>query len=564
MSTLDNERDKPNNHALTLAEQRHLLLNAAQALVSASGYEAVQRQLYDTLQEVMPGEQIALYWLDATREVLFPTLSKMHHSPQQLASWEIPFGVGIIGGVARSGVGQLVNNAQLDPRSVYPPGISLEREHMLVTPIRANETTFGVIVVTRIDDPPFSAEEFELLQLVSSYAALALANNRLLSEARTTAARYRTLVETTGSMIVCLDPLHRILEFNPAAERLTGYRREEVLGRDYFELFLPPQQWQATAADIRKVLGGEPTESYEDELQTRSGQILTLIWNVTRMVDAQGKPSAIIAIGQDISARRQAETSRQLFERKVQELQKLESLHALAGGIAHDFNNLLTIIAGHVELLASDLTDPAQQASVLAIDHAAQRAAALTRQMLAYSGRGHFVVTAQDLNVLLETLNPLLRVAAGNMVTLHTTYAPALPPVLADEGQLRQLTRNLVDNAVEAIGVGRGTVTVATATRDLGPQDFAQAYLAPELPPGRYVALSVSDSGCGMDEATRSKMFEPFFSTKFVGRGLGLAAVLGIVRGHQGAIRVESAPGQGTTVTVYLPAMPQGGANRQR
>jgi signal transduction histidine kinase/CheY-like chemotaxis protein len=239
-------------------------------------------------------------------------------------------------------------------------------------------------------------------------------------------------------------------------------------------------------------------------------------------------------------------------EARLRETAKFEALVVLAGGIAHDFNNLLVAILGHVEFARSDL--PAGSPAVAdleAAETAAHRAADLARQMLAYSGRGSLATGPVMLDTLLREMGDLVSHSISKGASLRYEFAPGLPPVLADVTQVRQLALNLVVNASDALEGQRGTITLRTGLLTLAADD-------PTLVPGtvaeagEYVALEVSDTGRGMDAATLARIFDPFFSTKSAGRGLGLAAALGIVKGHGGAIRVVSSPGVGTTFQVFL------------
>ncbi len=256
----------------------------------------------------------------------------------------------------------------------------------------------------------------------------------------------------------------------------------------------------------------------------------------------------------DITERRRADEALAALERKIQETQKLESLGVLAGGIAHDFNNLLTGILGNATLAGMELS-PASPAHehLESIRRSSHRAADLCRQMLAYSGRGRFVIRKLSLNALIEDTTQLVQLSIGKQSSLRLNLAAGLPPILGDATQLRQVIMNLVINASEAIGDRSGVIAVAT-----GVAAFDRAYLdgtvlAPEIPAGAYVYLEISDNGGGMDAATQARIFDPFFTTKFAGRGLGLAAVLGIVRGHKGALRLYSEPGKGTTFKLLFP-----------
>ncbi len=257
----------------------------------------------------------------------------------------------------------------------------------------------------------------------------------------------------------------------------------------------------------------------------------------------------------DVTERRQIEEQRLEMERRLLHAQKLESLGVLAGGIAHDFNNLLMAMLGNLELALRELSPVSPVRSRLdAAGHAARRAADLTRQMLAYSGRGKFLVGRVDLNELVRENVHLLRTSIPRTVTLNLHLDSVLPAVEADAGQIQQVTMNLITNAAEAIGGEPGVVALSTGVKDCDGSYLSRSCLDELAPAGRYAYLEVTDNGCGMDEDTRKRMFDPFFTTKFTGRGLGLPAVFGIVRGHGGAILLDSAPGKGTTIRVLFPA----------
>ena len=244
----------------------------------------------------------------------------------------------------------------------------------------------------------------------------------------------------------------------------------------------------------------------------------------------------------------------------MQQTQKLESLGVLAGGIAHDFNNLLTIILGNASLALDELPSiaPARD-SLRVIEKTALRAAELCRQMLAYSGQGRFVIETIHLDELIHEMTALFQSSLPRQATLNLNLADALPPLRGDPSQIRQVVMNLVINAAEALGDCGGVVTVSTGAMQCRPDDLVGACREERLTEGMYVWLEVSDTGCGMDAKTQQRIFEPFFTTKFTGRGLGLSAVLGIVRGHQGALQMVSAPGQGTTFRALFPAAPPAG-----
>ncbi|MCA9712422.1 MAG: response regulator, partial [Myxococcales bacterium] len=252
--------------------------------------------------------------------------------------------------------------------------------------------------------------------------------------------------------------------------------------------------------------------------------------------------------------RRRAEHERRRLEAKVEHAQKLESLGVLAGGIAHDFNNLLVGILGNARLARDELppTSPVQEL-LGGVELAAQRAADLCNQLLAYSGKGTFVVEPVDLDAVVEQMRELLEMAVSKSATLRQHRGAQRPVVLADATQLRQVVMNMIMNASDALGGRQGVVELRTGVVDCDRAALDRARLGDGLAEGRYAFVEVSDTGCGMDPATVAKIFDPFYTTKFAGRGLGLAAVLGIVRSHHGAIDIASEAGRGTTFRVLLP-----------
>lgn len=283
------------------------------------------------------------------------------------------------------------------------------------------------------------------------------------------------------------------------------------------------------------------------------------IFNIVAPVRDGERITGIVGINIDISERKRAEAERLEMERRLLHAQKLESLGVLAGGIAHDFNNLLVAILGNLDLALDDLPpDSEVRMSVENAIRASRRARDLAQQMLAYSGRGRFIVTQVSLNELVQENLRILRVASSPTVTMDLRLESNLPLISADAAQLQQVVMNLITNASEAIGDRPGTVTVSTGVVEVGPALVFENLQPERLAPGRYVKVEVADTGCGMDAETQKRLFEPFFSTKFTGRGLGMSAVLGIVRGHKGGISITSEPGRGTTIRVFFPVSASG------
>ncbi len=333
------------------------------------------------------------------------------------------------------------------------------------------------------------------------------------------------------------------------------------LGEDVtrFESLIHPEDRERAAAAMRSHLAGEtPRLEVEYRVRHRAGHYLWVLFRGAVTERAQdGQPLRICGVQIDVSERVNARQERDRLEAQLQQAQKFESLGMLAGGVAHDFNNLLCGILGNVDLAALDLGEghPAQQ-SLEEIRAAAHQATELCRQMLAYAGRERLVAQQVDLSQLVARMEQLLGVSVSRKAKLRADLRKVLPPVMADASQLRQVLLNLVLNASEALPEESGVVVVRTGTEDCCRDYLQSTYIQDDLPPGEYVFVEVSDNGAGMDAETQARLFDPFFSTKFLGRGLGLAAVVGIVRAHRGTIKVYSEVGRGSTFKVLLPALP--------
>ncbi len=367
--------------------------------------------------------------------------------------------------------------------------------------------------------------------------------------------RFRAYVEQAADALFVHDERGRFLEVNRQACASLGYSREELLGMSVadveteVDLAAAERIWKAIEPGVPITVSGRQ--------RRRDGSTFPV--EVRFGCFAIEGERRYLGLVRDTSERERAEGERELLNRKLQEAQKLESLGVLAGGVAHDFNNILTAIVANVSLAGSELPQgAAAQARLTAIMAASRRAADLCRQMLAYSGRGRFEVANVDLNALVQETAHLLEVSIGKQNSLRLHLEPNLPPVHADATQIRQVVMNLVINASEAIGAHGGVIGLRTGVAQVDRAYLNALAVTPEPSEGAYVTLEVSDTGCGMSTETQARIFEPFFTTKFTGRGLGLAAVLGIVRGHKGSLKIYSELGQGTTFKLLFPLAPEG------
>lgn len=329
---------------------------------------------------------------------------------------------------------------------------------------------------------------------------------------------------------------------------------EQAVGKTDFDFFAS-EHAQAAYADEQDVMrSGRPMVGKEEREDWPDGRETWVSTTKVPLRDSSDRIIGTFGISRDITENKKAAAERTALEAQIRHLQKLESLGVLAGGIAHDFNNLLVGILGNADLVLPDLPEGSgSRRTVEEIKRAALRASELTGQMLAYSGRGQFVIKAIDLNQLVAEMDQLLEASIPKHVTVEQRFAPNLPSIDADAPQVRQVVMNLLTNAAEAIGNKPGRIIVATGVADLGNEPEGLLFLNDASAPAAHVYLDVADDGAGMDDDTRKRIFDPFYTTKFTGRGLGLACVLGIIRGHNGAVQVKSALGKGTSFRVFFP-----------
>jgi two-component system CheB/CheR fusion protein len=346
-------------------------------------------------------------------------------------------------------------------------------------------------------------------------------------------AQFRAVVESSVDAIISKDMNGTIQSWNRSAEQIFGYTAAEVIGQS-ISILVPPGHAREEADIIERIRRGGHVKHFETVRSRKGGREIHVSLTISPILDDSGKVVGVSNIARDISERKS-------LEEQLWQTQKLESLGVLAGGLAHDFNNLLTGIMGNASLAMYDLGESSPGwARMQEILQASERAALLVGQMLAYAGKGKYVVERLDLSSQVSEIVTLVQRSIPRLVELDLRLESGLPAVEADRSQIQQIIMNLTMNAAEAIGDRAGTVTVITRSGEANAE--------------RQVVLEVRDTGCGMNAETQARIFDPFFTTKFTGRGLGLAAVLGIIQAHHGTIGVESIPGKGSTFTVVLPA----------
>lgn len=388
-----------------------------------------------------------------------------------------------------------------------------------------------------------------------TFTALDITERKRAEQAlRRSERRFQSLFDAMTEMVVlhevvCDDAGHpvdyRILDCNPAFTRIMGIPRQQAVGSLASRLYAGSDM-AFRESYFRVAAGGEPLR-FEIHYPPANKY-----FDISVVSPERG---CFATVTSDVTERKLAERERLELEKQVQHAQKLESLGVLAGGIAHDFNNLLTAILGNASMALAQLPEGSPgRLAIAEIEHASHRAADLCHQMLAYAGHGQIEARPLDLSSMVREMASMLEVSISKKATLCRDLAGDLPAIEADPAQVRQVILNLIINASEAMEGSAGSITLSTGCEEYSREELAEAFLGTDLAAGRYVHLEVRDTGCGMTRQTLDRIFDPFFSTKFAGRGLGLAAVLGIVRRHRGAIQVRSTPGRGTSFRVLFPA----------
>jgi len=405
---------------------------------------------------------------------------------------------------------------------------------------------------------------FDMLPAVTTKALKEIHTELTLDEMRMEIKDREDLLKAvfeaaTGiAFIICdlIDSPYRIIEFSPGAEAVFGYNRAEMMGLPVSNLY----GYQGSGSEQNSIfdklcfkdLGDE--HKIEITMMRKSGDLFPCLFTSYTLYDQAGQAHARLNVVIDISERKKEEADRQRLETKIQYMQKLESLGLLAGGIAHDFNNLLMAILGHAGLGIARLpSDSPVMKNLLEIEKASVRAGELCNQMLAYAGKGRMVTHQINLSDAINGMTMMVAAAIPKKIRIVCDCSESCLIIDADSSQIKQIVMNLVVNSAEAIGESPGLICVEVGATKLSRKDLEDMWLGDTIAPGEFIFLKVADNGCGMTGDIKSRIFDPFFSTKFVGRGLGLAALLGIVKAHGGSISVKSIVNEGTTVTVYFP-----------
>ncbi len=404
--------------------------------------------------------------------------------------------------------------------------------------------------------------------LVGLLAELGFKNQQLAEEVRErrlteyalneSEKQYRALVENVpGAVYLCLnDDAYTTIFISDAIESIIGVPGKTLINESApLAALIHPEDLPAVQREVDEAVMNKQAYVATYRMRRKDGSYTWVEERGQGVWDDAGELRFLQGVIFDASERKRLEEERRSLEEHMARAQQIESLGILAGGIAHDFNNLLVGILGNADLALCDtLPDQPAYESIRAIVAAARRAAELTRQMLAYSGKGHFLMEPADISALVARLTPFLEETYGDKAVFKYELSREPLWVSADIAQMRQLLLNLIANAVESYGEQPGVVTIRTGERYCDAAFLADAYHHCEhFEEGMYCCIEVEDQGCGMDAQTQQRLCDPFFSTKFAGRGLGMAVVLGITRGHKGLIALNSAPGKGTSIQVLFP-----------
>ena len=365
------------------------------------------------------------------------------------------------------------------------------------------------------------------------------------------------LIESATVIIIGVDKAGKLRLFNESAQKITGYNMEQLKEVNWLSTLFPGDEFAPAREGLIGLMEGGANGPYtETLLVAKSGEDKRISWQC-RPVTYHDEPLTLL-FGVDLTERELAERERHDLERKLLDMQKLESLGVLAGGIAHDFNNLLTAILGNaqmakIQLMRSGTGIQQIQQYMVEIERTSMLAADLCKQMLAYSGQVKIEVRMLDLNRIIRDMSQLLRISVSKKVQLSFNLAHALPMINGDISQIRQILMNLIINASEAISDAEGFIWVSTGVVHGAKRLFRGTTVTGQPEERDYAFIEIADTGSGMSAETQARMFDPFFTTKFTGRGLGLAAVLGIIRSHGGTLELESREGEGTTFTLLFP-----------
>jgi PAS domain S-box-containing protein len=461
-----------------------------------------------------------------------------------------------------------LNDIQAEKEKMAAGSVAmLERlrvESLIGVPLVYKKEPLGLLFVdTQGVKKEHTTSDVNMLIGIAAQVAAGIVNARSYEKLQESERRYRLLAENAADVIWILDIDTLSMKYvNRSVEKTLGYTPEEFMGMT-IDQYLTPESFKDAAdaleetfhlAETGRIDPANYAKTLVLEERHKDGSIIPVEVIAGLLVDSSGSPGSVLGISRDLSDRRKAEQERVNMENRLRQAQKMESLGTMAGSIAHNFNNLLMVVLGNLELIKEDLEQKSIPVkNVLRAINASQRAAELSNMMLTYVGQLKKESLPVDLSQLVIAEVKKLDEDETAHATLDLDLADPMPLVAADRDQMRQMISGFITNAVESLEGEKGRIRISTGAMHCDAKYLAATYLKEDLPEGTYAYVKIADTGCGMDSETLAKVFDPFFSTKFTGRGLGLAAVMGIIRAHFGTVRVHSRKGEGSTFTALFP-----------
>ncbi len=410
-------------------------------------------------------------------------------------------------------------------------------------PLRSTDGVLGVLVVAGTDYHMFSTKQAELMETFGNQISVALNNAQLFERVRRSEALYSDLFENSPDIYLSVNRDHTITGCNLTGAQMLGYEKSEIIGRKLESLFVPEQQESLQEIVFRMFVEGRNVKDLEERMVRKDGTAFYVNINSSLVFAPDGSTIHARVVARDISERKRMEAA-------ILHAQKIDSIGNLAGGIAHDFNNILAAILGSASVMRRHMPEEHEFAKYFEIiEGAAHRGSSLTRQLLTFARKTDNIAKPVDLHKLIDQTLVLFERGVSKEIVVERCFAPEMVAVNADEGQIQQALLNVLLNARDAMPNG-GRVTITTTTTNVDAHTISHFA---SVRPGRFVALTITDTGIGMDEKMRSRIFEPWFTTKEFGTGLGLSVVYGVVQSHGGFVSVDSEVGRGTSFTLHLP-----------
>ena len=441
---------------------------------------------------------------------------------------------------------------------------SIEVDTLISIPLIYKQKPVGFLFVdAKGAEKEADTSDVNLLMSIAPQIATGVVNAKSYTQIQESERRHRLLTENVADVIWILDfETMKMKYISPSVETAQGYTPNEIMSLSIDQYLTPDSVKRATetlyqAMEAAKAKNIDPkTYSITLELEEyhKNGRIIPIEVTAGFLVDKKGLPDAVLGVSRNLSERKKADRKRTEDEAKLQQSKKMESLGTMAGSIAHNFNNLLMVVLGNLELAKEDLSEPSTTVTnIQRAINAAQRAADLSSMMLTYVGQLKKESIPVDLSQVVKSVLASIDEPAMANVVVELDLADPMPLVAADADQMRQMVAGFVTNAIEALENKSGRIRISTGSMHCDRHYLSTTYLKEEMPEGKYAYVEVADTGCGMDAETLGNVFDPFFSTKFTGRGLGMAAVMGIIRSHGGAIKVSSVKHEGSVFSALFP-----------